>query len=303
MSKVMINVLALVPLVLLLLGSLPDLHPIADSLAVFRVPLGGITVLVGAVFLPLWPRKLAWMTLALGAGAALPILWNAFPDTPDQTARYGLYQKNLSFRNKQIGDVAQDILQKKPDFVTLQEVTTAHKALLKTLAETYPTRLVCPFGTVGGVALASRWPVIKGSETCMDGLGMAAAQVRTPDGPVWLVSTHLHWPYPFGQAEQVAKLLPGLAALDGVKIIAGDFNMVPWSGTITRIEQAAKVNRIGHINGTFWLKQVFPLPIDHVLVSVPNTGTVETLPLLGSDHNGVWARFSLNKQTEPTERP
>ena len=299
MYKVIINLLANIPLALLLLGALPDLHPVADSLAVFRVPIGGICVLVGAVFLPLWPRKYALMMIALGAGAALPILFHAFPDTPDKTARYALYQKNLSFRNQTIGAVAQDIQTRKPDFITLQEVTIPHKALLKSLAKEYPTQLVCPFGTVGGVAIAARWPVIAGSETCFDNQGMAAVQLRTPDGPVWLVSVHLHWPYPFEQAGQVAALLPKLGRLNGLKILAGDFNMVPWSGTVTRIEQTGDLNRIGYINGSFWLKRVFPLPIDHVLISAPNTGTVENLPLLGSDHNGVLARFSLDKRADP----
>lgn len=299
MYKITINLLAVVPLALLLLGSLPDLHPVADSLAVFRVPLGGITVLVGAIFLPLWPRKLAVMMLALGATAALPILFKALPDTPDMTARYRLYQKNLSFRNSQIGVVALDILDKKPDFVTLQEVTMAHLALLKDLATDYPTQLVCPFSTVGGVAIAARWPMIEGSQTCFDGQGMAAVRLRTPNGPVWLVSVHLHWPYPFGQAAQVAGLLPKLRALDGLKVLAGDFNMVPWGGVITDIETAADLNRIGQINGTLWLKQLYPLPLDHVLISAPNSGTIDILPLLGSDHNGVMARFSLDKTAEP----
>jgi endonuclease/exonuclease/phosphatase (EEP) superfamily protein YafD len=300
MYKIAINLLAVVPLGLLLLGALPDLHPVADSLAVFRVPIGGICVLVGAVFLPLWPRKYALMMMALGAGAALPILLYAFPDTPDKTARYTLYQKNLFFRNQTIGMVTQDIQTRKPDFITLQEVTIPHQALLKSLAKDYPTQLLCPFGSLGGVAIAARWPVIAGSETCFDAQGMAAVQLRTPDGPVWVVSVHLHWPYPFEQARQVAAFLPELGRLNGLKIVAGDFNMVPWSGTITNIEQAGNLNRIGYINSTLWLKRVFPLPIDHVLISAPNTGTVENLPLLGSDHNGVFARFSLDKQNDPT---
>jgi len=300
MLKIIINSFALVPLALLLLGAVPNLHPIADSVAVFRVPIGGITVLVGAIFLSFWPRKLAWMTIALGAGAALPILYASFPDSPDPTARYSLYQKNLSFRNRDIGRVLLDIQTRKPDFVTLQEVTKPHLSLLKSLETEYPAQLICAFSTVGSVAVAARWPMIADSQTCIEGQGLAAIKLVTPDGLRWLVSLHFHWPYPYGQAVQVKKLLPVISAFDAPLIVAGDFNMVPWSGVVTRLEYAGNLERVGHINRTFWLKGIYPMPIDHVLIPSPNKGSVETLPLLGSDHNGVLARFSLDKLPKPT---
>ena len=116
-------------------------------------------------------------------------------------------------------------------------------------------------------------------------------QLRTPDGPVWLVSVHLHWPYPYRQPEQVELILPILERLEGPVIIGGDFNMVPWSNTMGRIEAAARAEVLGPMVTTYWLRDLVPLSIDHVLA--PAGGTVFARTWLGSDHAGLVARFDL----------
>lgn len=119
-------------------------------------------------------------------------------------------------------------------------------------------------------------------------------QVETPDGPVWVVSLHLHWPYPMGQAAQVRALLPELAALKGPVVLGGDFNMVPWSHSIRAIAAATNTRRIGAVQYTLPLKGLYTLPIDHLLVpQTPQAASTEKRPLLGSDHYGVLARFSI----------
>ncbi len=147
---------------------------------------------------------------------------------------------------------------------------------------------------VGGVAVASIWPVVEGSRICGDLDGMAAMQVKTPAGPIWVISLHLHWPYPHRQPVQVRRLIPQIEALQGRKIIGGDFNMVPWSATLRRIEAASGSKRIGYPHKTFpMFDGGLRLPIDHTLV--PDTRLYQTKmrPLLGSDHHGLFAEFRL----------
>jgi len=84
---------------------------------------------------------------------------------------------------------------------------------------------------------------------------MAAMKVKTPEGPVWLISIHLYWPYPYGQAEQVEKLVKHIAGLEGQKIIAGDFNMVPWSHTLEAFQHASDT----HLAGALCIVSTYPI--------------------------------------------
>ena len=157
------------------------------------------------------------------------------------------------------------------------------------------TRSACLSERGRGLALASRFPPVPDSRICQAEDGLLAVQVITPEGPVWLVSIHLHWPYPIDQAAQVKRIVPVLEKLTGPVILAGDFNMVPWSYTMTRIEDATRTQRVGRTNGTFLLEDRMMLPIDHVLVPSACGGDVSTLDLLGSDHHGVLASLSLKR--------
>nr|WP_253913237.1 endonuclease/exonuclease/phosphatase family protein [Pseudoruegeria sp. HB172150] len=194
-----------------------------------------------------------------------------------------------------IGDHAPliaDIHATAPDVLTLQEVTDNNRALLDGVRDILPTQFWCRFQTVGGVALASRWPLIEGTETC--GVGLAAVQLETPHGPLWLVSVHYYWPWPHGQAHQVERLLPVLETLQGRVVIGGDFNMVPWGSSVGRLAHATNTERIGRALISFArLGPLLPLPIDQVHAPRGATGAVTLRPLLGSDHHGLLARIGL----------
>ncbi len=290
-----LRLLALICLFVLGVSHFGALHPLGDSLAVFR----GVLAIVGAVAALVLVLQRRWILAVFGAGV---VLWSAYTvlmprfeysaalDTP-----YALYQKNMSFRMRDTGPLAADILQQAPDFVTLEEVDRENLALLVALKPDYPAQAFCPFANVGGVAVASRWPKVAGSDVCLQGQGMVAMQVETPDGPVWVVALHLHWPFPQGQAAQVRRLKTALQALDAPVVLGGDFNMVPWSHTVRVITAATGTRRIGAPKYTFPLFDgLYTLPIDHVLVN-GNSRPAETWrrPQLGSDHYGMLARFYL----------
>lgn len=271
-------------------------HPAADTLAVFRP---GVA-LACLPFVALLGRRhwLFWPGLALVL-AVLAI--RAWDDRPGRGPAPGftVYQKNMYFGMQDHAPLARHIRAAAPDFVTLQEVTRGNAAMLDVLSDILPSQHVCPFAAVGAVAVASRFPAVSGATLCAEGDGLVAMQVETPEGPVWIVSIHLHWPWPHGQAAQAERLARLLGTLDGPMLIGGDFNMVPWSGALRRIMRASGTARPGPVRPT--LRAGYPTPlrlpiaIDHVLGGRDGATAVALRPRLGSDHRGGLARLPAGK--------
>ncbi|WP_157973504.1 endonuclease/exonuclease/phosphatase family protein [Tropicimonas sp. IMCC34043] len=266
-------------------GYLGRWHPAGDSLAVFRGHLG----LAGIV----WFLAGAALGLAPGWSVALPILALvpvlAARLRPERAGPVTLYQKNMSYQMPDVAPLAADIRAVAPDLLTLQEVTPANAVLLQQLADILPHTHLCRFEHVGGIAIASRWPILPGSLRCAHGL--AAAQLDTPEGPLWLVSLHLHWPWPDRQPIQHPQILEVLDGLDGPVVLAGDFNMVRWSYSVQSIARAIRAEPAGRARTTFRIKRAIGIAIDQILVPSGRRGATETRPMLGSDHLGFVARF------------
>ncbi|QDC09743.1 hypothetical protein FHY55_11005 [Oceanicola sp. D3] len=257
-----------------------------DSLAVARswVGLGGLVwlALCGAAGALTW-RWVAALWLVVLAALA-PVGWDKWRPEPGGAAALVIYQKNMNFRMPSVAPLVEDVQAVGPDMVTLQEVDAENQAVMAALVERYPGQHYCAFSAVGGQAVMARWPALE--RRC--GYGWAGMQVDAPGGPVWLVSLHLHWPAPHSQHAHLAKALPELAALEGPVFLGGDFNMVPWSGAMARVEEAIGARHMGRarlsieqFGGKLWL------PIDHVLAPEGWAGRTVIRPQLGSDHFGV----------------
>ena len=147
---------------------------------------------------------------------------------------------------------------------------------------------------IGGVAVLSRLPVVPGSRECAGNDGMAAMQIETDAGPLWVVALHLHWPWPYRQATQIAGLAPFFEALDGPVLLAGDFNSVRWAHAVDVVAQATGTRHRGPFEPTFYTwPHAYPLGLDHVLASPQMCVRVDVVGPEGSDHNGVLARIDL----------
>jgi len=266
-------------------GYLGAVHPLGDSLAVFRLQGAGALALLSALALLAGAARAGRLGMLLALVAGVPVLWSY--GSGDNTAVTGglrIYQKNVFYRNDDLAGLEQDIRAAAPDAVMLQEMSKPNLALLEALEPDLPHQLRC------GTAIATRLPPVAGTELCAAGL--AAMQVEGPTGRLWLVSVHLRWPWPHGQAAQVRHLLPVLEGLQGPVVMAGDFNMVRWSATFAAMARAARVQPVGAVHGSYtgfapWLM----LPIDHVLA--PGGGRVELREGLGSDHLGLLAEVGL----------
>ncbi len=267
----------------LMAGFAGALHPIGDSLSVFRPQ---VLVLLATASGLLWGLRMG-VWAALGAVfvlvAGLPLLVD--PKQRPAGASVTLYQKNMLVSNPDLGPLEADIRAMAPDVLTLQEVSVKNRPILNALSDLLPYQQFCHFGGVGEVAVASRFPVV---EPGICAKGLAALHVDGPGGPMWLVSVHLRWPWPYQQAKDLAEILPQIAALDGPVLIAGDFNMVRWSHALAEVRRAARVLAAGRILGSFpQFAPLATLPIDQVMS--PGGGQVEMRPLLGSDHYGLFA--------------
>jgi endonuclease/exonuclease/phosphatase (EEP) superfamily protein YafD len=269
-------------------GYLGRLHPLGDSLAVGR-PFAVVAVLLLAVVANMAGLQMASFGAVLLAMLTGLQLFMAF-NWPGPPGRLTLYQKNLRFDNAALVALEADIRAANPMMLTLQEVSEPNLTLLAALKDMLPNQLVCPGGTVGGTAVATRLTPVEGAKICAPGL--AAMQVRTNDAEFWIVSVHLQWPWPYEQADQTRALLPVLAGLEGPVIMAGDFNMVRWGSSVGRLAAAARVQPAGPTMGSYlgfapWLR----LPVDHVFS--PSGGRVAPRSLLGSDHLGLFAGLEL----------
>lgn len=272
-------------------GYLGWLHPLGDSLAVGR-GIAAAAILIIAVFATFAGLRMAAfvsMLLALltGGQVLLAYTW------PGLVGQYSVYQKNLLYRNADLSAVEADIRDAAPQIVTLQEVSEPNLALLAALKDAYPNQHLCPGRRVGGTAILTQLSPVPGTAFCAPGL--AAMQVVTGEEQqhrFWLVSVHLHWPWPYQQADHVEQLLPALDKLEGPAIMAGDFNMVRWANSVTRMADILGVRPAGPTFGSYLgLSSLFRLPIDHVFAT--RGGKVSPRGALGSDHLGLLAQVEL----------
>lgn len=279
----------------LVFGTMGAVWPFGDSLSIGRLP----TALVLAATSPIhWATRGRIWSAATGVGAiaALVSTWAPAPH-PGPSPYVTLYQKNLYFRNAQIAAVAADIGLQDPDILTLQEIRTETHPLLQTLRDSHPHQAWCPFAGVGGTAVLSRWPALS-EPRCLR--GATALQVASPVGPLWVISVHLSWPAPMGQAAHARRLAQSLANLEGPSVMAGDFNMVAWGHAVGHLRRATETRRHGGPWGTLPIGQIVglhrpgwpALPIDHIFPPQGWGADLARRPRIGSDHRGLVARMA-----------
>lgn len=263
-------------------------HEAFDTVAAFRVQLviGLAALLVFAlVFSAMTARYLSLIGLVIATAALTPALAGREP-----VARSDMraYSHNLRHDNPTPGRAEQAIRASQADIVLLQEVSETNRPIFESLARDFPTRVLCDFGRIGGVAVLSRHRMI-GAPGCAPGEGIGWARLDTPEGPVTAVSIHLPWPWPYGdqtrQAQRVAEILAGL---EEPVLIAGDFSNAAWSHAVGQVRRATGTRATPGLRLTFQREIFWPgLPLDHVLVSEDLVAASRMLDRFGSDHRAL----------------
>ncbi len=131
----------------------------------------------------------------------------------------------------------------------------------------------------------------------------ARATFDGPDGSFSVISTHFTWPTKGFQKGQARALDVLVHRYDTRRLIlAGDFNLTPWSFALRRIDRDYGLERrdraifswparpfLGHLRSPLAF-----LPIDHVYAgSAWRTVRIERGPRLGSDHYPVMITLAL----------
>jgi endonuclease/exonuclease/phosphatase (EEP) superfamily protein YafD len=209
-------------------------------------------------------------------------------------------QFNAWDRNADVQATADWIAAQKPDLVMMQETEApirqamihrgfhfqngiARTAIFSRLQPTYAPFIV-PMGDWKSLPSFSR------------------ATFTGPDGGFSVVAVHMNWPTDRDQAQN----LDGLVRLLGHYppdrlIVAGDFNLTPWSFALRRLDRRLGVERRDRALFS-WPARLSPggplawplLPIDHLYAGRAwRTVSVARGPGLGSDHYPLIVRLAL----------
>ena len=266
------------------------IHPIGDSFAVFRPQIA-----VGTLLLAVLVVRRTWAAAVPGTLALVALLLLSLPRLNPQTpGPITVYQKNMLWRNADVAALEADIREAAPDVLFLQELTDPNYVMVERLRDILPNEFYCWPGQaepddarVGGSVIVTRFEIVENSLVCTS--NTVGGRVRTPSGEVSVASVHLRWPWPYGQAAHVERMLAGLAGLERPVILAGDLNSAPWSDAAARIGAAIGAEPILPAIPSFPLLPLVTVPIDHVFAS---SGTLERRPLAGADHHGILARVT-----------
>ncbi len=328
-GKSVCQTLALIWFIVVVLSTLPlfaslftAFHPLFDSLADIRIPLAFFTILLAfpLVFTKLRQQAVfpiifvaALIGLSLNDGGVSPT--SGMLESPTLK----LLQANLRFDNQTPEKLLALIEKEKPDIITVQEASAKWRNFfqnndLKIIGCMADNDRAGTTGVILSDKFLSRYgfsnsPIV----TCYNATttrGYVAKIKLQRDNPTHppleIVSVHLAWPWPFGQNLQLNELETGAFKNDiehkfSQRIVAGDFNSVSWSNTVSRMERLTGTSHVSGIGPTWLsynfsapLRPYFGLPIDQILLSQNiNLINVKRLSSFGSDHLPVLAEFSF----------
>jgi endonuclease/exonuclease/phosphatase (EEP) superfamily protein YafD len=301
-----------------LAGLSAPIHPPADIVNHFRPFILLAAGALLAIALMLRARRLAWAGAALaGVNAALlglPLLWSA-EAAERSTAGQALASAgardiklvtfNMEFRDAKA--TARFLLEEDPDIVVLQEAGTRQTdALRAALNARYPHSHLCRVPHNCAAAIFAKRPWVAAGHDYWTKESPEALWVQFDDaeyGRLRVVGVHLSLPF---RAEQqtnhVARLIALRSGVAGPLIIAGDFNMTPWSYRLQRLLAATGLRRHATFLSSWPTDGQYRLPypaflIDHVLTTPEiKSVSIRIGPGLGSDHLPVIAALRVPKR-------
>ncbi len=210
---------------------------------------------------------------------------------------------NLSFNNHDTAAALDFLRRENADVVTVMEVTEQWRIALEQLKDLYPHRFYgpvcrCPWDTPHAIGVLSKrvWREVKLERSPLTGRVFAVwARFASASPDLVVAGVHLTNPlyYPASQQKaEAARLASVLGRLEGPVVVAGDFNMTPFSARYGTLLRESGLRRAeGGVNTT-WPALLTPLglPLDHILVSAAvGLASMRVGPRLGSDHRPVIA--------------
>jgi len=230
-----------------------------------------------------------------------PIRPNVSVNAPQQIK---LIQFNAWDENADVGATADWVAAQQPDLVLMQEVEAPiRRAMisrgfhyLRGMQRTAIFSRAQP--TFAPFQIPQRdWAILP---------SFTRATFPSPGGAYSVVSAHLDWPTRRDQAAQMAVLAEILDHYPTDRLIlAGDFNLTPWSFTLRRFDVRVGMERRDRALFS-WPVRLFPkaplswplalLPIDHLYAGEAwRTVSIRRGPRLGSDHYPIVVQLALTR--------
>ncbi|HEY0684279.1 MAG TPA: endonuclease/exonuclease/phosphatase family protein [Steroidobacter sp.] len=281
-----------------------------DLFAHFRVQYAALFVLLAVVLL-LFRKYLHAGAAVVGVVISAVPLFPYVMGEPVSTAiampreeTFRVVSFNVWFRNPDMARTAEYIEKSQADAVVLLELTPPQAEMLRPLLPSYPHYHIEPSRM--GAAVFTKWPVLDAESMPLAQGGAVAARVKLDwrGTPVTVLGVHLNWPLgprnsefrnqELGRLVQISKQQPGPL------IVAGDFNLTPWSEYFSDALEESGLHDAARGFGLArsWPAQFAPvgIRIDHCLLS-PQWRSVATHvgPWLGSDHLPVVADLLLQQ--------
>lgn len=275
-----------------------------DLFANFRVQYLALFALCALVLgIARW-RRSAWLAL-LGVTYTTATLAPYFPRSHAVAAgaqSFRLVTFNVWHRNDRWREFADFLRASDADVAVLQELDAALLDQIASRVPEYPYRAVT---RAAGPALAvlSRWPLnAEHIHLSDDAARMSRLSIDWHGTVVVLYGAHLSWPLTPSKAARRAAQLSTLAAHARAEtvpvLVAGDFNLTPWSPYFAQFaERSGLVDcALGLGWKATWPAQAAPprIRIDHCFASRHwRVLRLEVGPKLGSDHLPVVADLEL----------
>lgn len=229
------------------------------------------------------PIAAAVLLIANVALAVAPTLWSA-----DGSGRRDLriVTFNLWVGNPAPAAVAAYLKSTDADVLLLQEVDPRLEMAMTTLlAETYPHIASCAARNCG-LMLLSKTPWIRSDSSDRSGAAPSLIWAQFPN--VTVTGVHLAYPFqPLFQMNHVDYLTRRFANAAGAQVIAGDFNLTPYSWKLNRLSAGAGLLRHATLGASWPANQLVPVVLlDNLLASssVRSSGITLGPRGLGSDH-------------------
>ena len=276
-----------------------------------QITLAGIVLFISASALrQRMEAMLALALVVLNAAAMAPYfspLSEGLMGNPQKTMKIVMF--NVNNHNPDIAPTLEFLRRENADVVVLTEVTDPSRKALEQLSDLYPHRFFGPlFQNAGhnphriGVLSKRAWED-KGVEWSDFTSRAFAVWVRFPAASPSLTVAGVHFlntvHNPANQQEAEAEgLVSMVKRIKGPVVVAGDFNMTPFSTRFGTLLREARLRRAKGGLNTTWPTQLTPMgfSLDHILVGKGiGSAVMRTGSRLGSDHLPVVGTFDLGK--------
>ena len=244
--------------------------------------------------------------VAAGAVSAAPVLpYLSLPIAPSASAQPAVVKVltvNVSYRQFSVRRLFEIVRNADPDVLVVQELTPHADSVLKEFDTAFPHFHKFPADGPRGIGIWSRYELESAATFALGRLPAIEARVRAPQGSFTVIGAHLSSPMRPRRAaarnSELRELGVRSAAIEGPLVVAGDFNITPYSPYFADWLEVSGLTdtRRGRTLAPSWPTMVplVGIPIDHVAV---NSGFAirshQRLPNFESDHYGILAELTL----------